>query len=1118
MTMKTRRALLVLLSFFLCFPGSQQAAAAAVAKFSPKVFRVSQSGVPPASDFSAAALSTTSLQWSWSTGSFTGSGITGYYLYSSSTADRISLTPETSFYIDAGLSANKPVTRWLTAYTGAVLDGDSAHVSKYTFAEPPSFLTVSTATAESVYVTWHYSSATAYAIECSTNGGADYSRNRDAFVPWQTIPLISNKNYMLRIGAVNNDNERTPGLYSPIKTFTTPPLTLSTFTAVALSSFTIEWRWSTGTFTGTGITGYRLYHSTTTADAELPADDYDGEAVAFVPGADTNSWIETFVEGSTTPVAANSRHTRWIKAVGILESQGKPVAQKYTYAIAPSTITARYLDPDPYYVLHVTEQSATFIWSPRFSGSEASGYVVEFSTAGDFAVALSTKIAGGSPDTVSGLTDNTKYDFRMGALNGDNEQTPDNGLNPFAYTQGYKIITSPHAPSDFAGTPYTDTALDFTWSTTTYRNPSYITGYTVAERRYDEENQLYYLYAVAFMPGVSSSRYTLDYLITNSTHTRYIWASQEDPDWAADPHYPVDPECYYHHCAGPSPTISATGATFATPPNDLSFDTVTARSVGIWWREPVVSATQYRIERSSTIGEGGPWVFLANSTGTHYNDTGLTPETTYSYRIGAINQLGVQTLGLAAATGGNRRDYSFVSSTMTPHRAPTLYAVATGTNSISWWWTNDVPGVQSFNLYTSTGGRLATALSAATTYWIEAGLPLANAIYSRRVRSVTFLGEGDFHETSAATLANPPSGLTVTAAGRHTLSIGWAGNGGTRFKIDRSLDMASWTPVKAWADVHVSTAFADTGLELGTTYYYAVAGYNMDGILTTSSATSSGASQTLPLPAGIVTIYSTSAVTQSQSAVISGLGTITVELPAGAAPSDGYIILSTSAGTAPEEVSKPDLDIATGRLLPNLLIPGSVAELSFYDVFGGKFSGNFSRPARIVLQYPDANADDIVDGISPQAGVNTLRILNLDTSALVWRPVRNFDIDKVLKTVSSYVDHFSIYSLGSLTSAAGPMDSVFAYPNPYRPGSSGDFGQSIFGDGVVFESMPAGATVRIFNIAGGLVEEIEDTDRDGRAMWNAKTRGGGRAASGVYLYLVTAPGHGTKRGKISVIR
>ena len=1116
MPIQKLKNLLGILSLSLFVSASAIPAHAAISKTSKRVFRIAPAPLVVVPNFTASALSTSSLEWSWSTGTFTGSGIDGYHLYSSSTAAVINLSVGTSYYIDAEIGVDKQYTRWITSYKGAAQGSDSDHLEKYTYALPPANITISTVLASSIFVTWDFSPATAYEIECSSNGGVDYLRNRDSFVPWQTIPVLSNKNYRIRMGAINGDNELTPGLYSVYETTTTPPFTPE-LTAVALSSYTIQWKWSTGTFTGTGITGYRLFHSTTTADDSLPADEYDGEVVADVLGEGTTSWIESFADGSPKIASANSRHTRWLKAYGFRESIGRPLYQKYTYAIAPSTITTIWFDPIPVPVEHVTPNSVGLIWEPRLDPGEAYRYMVEHTTSADFAITITTMIATSRPFTVPDLMDNTKYDFRFGAVNGDGEQTPKNVLNPFAYSQVYKVITTPAPPSNFAATAFTDTIINFSWSTSTYVHPSYILGYTLGKKVYDPVTKKYYIVEVATVTGVTSNFYSLNYLITNSTHTRYVWAEQTDPDWVIGaPHYPFDPDCAYHYCNWGSAYKDATGATFATPPNDVIFDTITAHSIATRWKEPEVPATSYRVERSTTLGEKGPWVFVSSAVGNSFIDQGLTPSTTYSYRIGAINLLGIQTLGLAADTTGYRRDYSFVRTISTLQKAPLLYADVLSTSSIKWRWETDVPSILSYNLYTATDGVIAPNLSAATTYWTEVSLSSANGRYTRRIRSVTAQGEGDYSELTVYTLANPPSSLALSSAGLHALSIRWSGNGGSWFRIDRSTDLTGWTTLKSSTEVYISTTFADTHLHLATTYYYSVLGYNTDGLPTASSAASSGF-RTLSLPAGMSVILSSAAAAQSQAAPIPGLGFITVEMPPGAAPWDGYISISTNAGTAPIGASLADLNSAAGKLLPNKLVPGYLTELYFYDLYGNPLTGSFGSPVKIYFTYPDANNDGFIDGTTPQIDASALKMMNLDTSAVVWRPLDNSVLDKTLKTVYAYINHFSFYALGNLASAVGGLADAFAYPNPYKPGSGGAFAQSVYGDGIVFQSLPAKAKIRIYNLSGGLVAKLEDLDGDGRCLWNVKNEQGSRVASGVYIYLITS-GSSVKSGKISIIR
>jgi len=217
------------------------------------------------------------------------------------------------------------------------------------------------------------------------------------------------------------------------------------------------------------------------------------------------------------------------------------------------------------------------------------------------------------------------------------------------------------------------------------------------------------------------------------------------------------------------------------------------------------------------------------------------------------------------------------------------------------------------------------------------------------------------------------------------------------------------------------------------------------------------------------------------------------------------------------EISKVNLDAATAKLTNTSLL--NIVELHLYDAFGAPLTADLASPARITITYTDANGDDIVDATSPQAPVNALKLFNLDTSALVWNPLSNSVLNKSALSVYADIPHFSFYALGSVISSVGLLADVFAYPNPYRPGSSGDYGQSAFGDGIVFQSLPAKARIRIFSLSGAQVAELNDDDGDGRCLWNTRNPDGAKVASGVYLYIVNGPGSSSRKtGKIAIIR
>src|SRR5690348_100196 len=91
----------------------------------------------------------------------------------------------------------------------------------------------------------------------------------------------------------------------------------------------------------------------------------------------------------------------------------------------------------------------------------------------------------------------------------------------------------------------------------------------------------------------------------------------------------------------------------------------------------------------------------------------------------------------------------------------------------------------------------------------------------------------------------------------------------------------------------------------------------------------------------------------------------------------------------------------------------------------------------------------------------------------------------------------------------GAVSSIIrVHPNPLRT-ARGD-------TAVTFDQMSANSTVKIFTVSGRLVKTLQAPHGD--VQWNLTNDSGDKAASGLYLFLVTDT-QGTKvRGKFSIIR
>ena len=96
-----------------------------------------------------------------------------------------------------------------------------------------------------------------------------------------------------------------------------------------------------------------------------------------------------------------------------------------------------------------------------------------------------------------------------------------------------------------------------------------------------------------------------------------------------------------------------------------------------------------------------------------------------------------------------------------------------------------------------------------------------------------------------------------------------------------------------------------------------------------------------------------------------------------------------------------------------------------------------------------------------------------------------------------------------VTLVLADLNSVKVYPNPWRKDKHA-------GTNVTFANLPTGSTVKIFTVSGREVASLSESGQ--QVVWDLTNKSGEKAASGLYLYLIT-DGQGNKtKGKLAVIR
>ncbi|MBI4777400.1 chitobiase/beta-hexosaminidase C-terminal domain-containing protein, partial [Candidatus Desantisbacteria bacterium] len=160
----------------------------------------------------------------------------------------------------------------------------------------------------------------------------------------------------------------------------------------------------------------------------------------------------------------------------------------------------------------------------------------------------------------------------------------------------------------------------------------------------------------------------------------------------------------------------------------------------------------------------------------------------------------------------------------------------------------------------------------------------------------------------------------------------------------------------------------------------------------------------------------------------------------------------------------------------------------------GTTTGKF----KITIPYPATIPDD---------KAKDLRIFWMDPSANSWKLIGG-TVDTANYTVTIEVDHLSIYRVAFYTFIASNLSNIRVYPNPFNDNSANS--------GITIDQLSENVTIKIFNIAGELVDELSGIT--GKAQWDAKNSSGEKVASGIYIYLAIDKDGRKATGKVAIIR
>jgi len=229
----------------------------------------------------------------------------------------------------------------------------------------------------------------------------------------------------------------------------------------------------------------------------------------------------------------------------------------------------------------------------------------------------------------------------------------------------------------------------------------------------------------------------------------------------------VDP-IVYNVYGDPSLAISTSGTGPIPMPTVPGKPTADGResSVVLTWN-PVASASAYRILRSIT--ESGPYAQVATTSATSYEDTGVTPGTTYYYVVSALNSFAESAVSAdvsARPTAPATVQYQLGDSNATDNVIQPLFQVVnTGSSplplagvTLRYWFTND------------NGGNVASACQAASLSSGTVTTRIVN-LPSPLQRADSYLEVG--FTSGAPSLATGQSSGAIQCQLSHTSSLGF---------------------------------------------------------------------------------------------------------------------------------------------------------------------------------------------------------------------------------------------------------------------------------------------------------------------------------------------------------
>ncbi len=674
-------------------------------------------------------------------------------------------------------------------------------------------------------------SITTYTVELST--AADFNMFA-ASITFSTIPvgalptasftgLNNNTTYYFRVAALNNNG--TPTAFVSLGSTTTVFSSLSApaglaFTDVSRSSIAASWSLSAT------ATGYTLVASTQS----------NNPPTLIWTSSTTSDINETAAAVFTPALNANTTYYLFVRANGLQTSSlYAAFPATATLANVPATAVSTYTA--------VTSTKAVVRWTANSNPVNVTTYTVHASTAADFnafasSVTFSTAPAGVPSATITGLSANTTYYFRVRAVN-------HNGMpSLFVNLGSTATLAALPAVADPAFVAVDIDSMTVSWLEN--GNPLDITTYSVVLTT----GSVYPNTFAANTPVLSTSPAGTPLLANfsglsfNTTYFAFVAAANVSGGRTA------------YVLLGTTSTLAAEPATVVT-----TFTAVNASSFTVSWSANgnPLSMTTYTVQLStaSDFNEFASSVTFSTAPvgAPSATFTGLSGLTNYFFRVAAVNSNGVPSTFVNLGS---------VVTNLNALPAPVIGAVTqVNISSIAATWSL-VAGATGYTLAASAlsaNPPVSIAASSTPVGDVLSATALAPALNPNTTYYLFVRANGDQVASpyaaypATSTLANMPATVVSTFSGVFvtSISVNWSANGNPLSMTTYTVQLSTASDFNAFA---TSTTFSTApvgapsasfaGLSGGTTYYFRVRAVNNNGMLTAFADL--GSTVTMPTP------------------------------------------------------------------------------------------------------------------------------------------------------------------------------------------------------------------------------------------------------------------------------